>query len=47
MKKKQNLIIVEQECGKKMSKYILLGLKNDLFGYFRIEENATMPMKPV
>ena len=32
------MIIVETECGKKMSNIFFIGLKKDLFGCFRIEE---------
>ena len=42
--KKVELIIVEQS-GK--SDKIFRTLKKDLFGCFRIEENATKPMKQV
>ena len=42
---KRRLIIVEQS-GKRCQIYII-GLKKDLFGCFRIEENEAMTMKQV
>ena len=33
-------------CGKRMSN-IFIYVKNDLFGYFKIEENQEMTMKQV
>ena len=46
-KKKYNYKKQIIECGKKMSKYIFIGLKKDLFGCFKIEKNETKTMKQI